>query len=521
MLRGALTVGLWTMASRVLGFARDVLIAAILGAGPVADAFFVALKLPNLFRRLFGEGAFNAAFVPGFSGLLAAEGPAEAKRFAEETIAIMVCFLAGLTVLGEIFMPECLLLLAPGFADNPEKFALAVTLSRITFPYLFLICLAALASGVLNGLEKFAAAAAAPVLFNLTLIAALLWLTPWLPNAGYALSVGVTVSGILQLGMLLIAMQHAGMKLRLARPRLTARMRDLLRRIGPGVLGAGATQLNLAVDVIIASLLPSGTVAILYYADRVTQLPLGTIGVALGTALLPMLSRQLRAGEAEQANTTLNRALEYGFFLALPAAGALVVCAWPVMFVLFGRGAFDADSVRLSAQALMAYALGLPAYVAVKALAPAMFARGDTTTPMQIGLASVGVNLALNVVFMGPLQHLGPALATSLASMFNAAALAWVLTRRGQFRIDPLLRRRGPRIALAAAAMVGALALAQLWLFAQPTDIRGLKWLLLAGLIGLGMVVYGVAGQVFGAFHWHEVRTLLRRGTNAKLPGGD
>ena len=511
MLRGALIVGLWTMASRVLGFARDILIAASLGASPIADAFFVALKLPNLFRRLFGEGAFNAAFVPGFSGLLAAEGKAEAKTFAEEALAVMVVFLAGLTLLGEIFMPQLMTVLAPGFSDNPEKFALAVTLARITFPYLFLICLAALISGVLNGLDKFAAAAAAPILFNISLIAALLGLTPFLPNAGTALSIGVTFSGILQLAMLIGAMQRAGIVLRLRRPRLTARMRDMLRKIAPGLIGAGATQINLAVDVIIASLLPSGTVAILYYADRVTQLPLGTIGIALGTVLLPLLSRQLRAGEAEMANTTLNRALEYGIFLALPAACALMVSAWPIMSVLFGRGAFDAESVRLSAQALVAYAVGLPAYVAVRALAPGMFARGDTATPMKIGLLSVVLNLGLNLLFMAPLGHMGPALATSLASLFNAGALAFVLARRGQFRVDALLRRRGPRIVLAAAIMSGALALAQMALFAEPTATRGLKWVFLALLIGLGMAVYGAAGQILGAFDLREAARMLMR----------
>jgi len=511
MLRGALIVGLWTMASRVLGFARDILIAAFLGAGPVADTFFVALKLPNLFRRLFGEGAFNAAFVPSFSGLLAAEGREEAKRFADETLGVMVFWLALLTVLGEIFMPQIIAVVAPGFAETPEKFDLAVNLTRITFPYLFLICLAALVSGALNGLDRFAAAAAAPVLLNIVLIAALLGLTPLLPNAGYALSVGVAVSGILQLGMLLFALRRAGMVLRVPRPRLSPRIRELLRRIAPGLLGAGATQLNLAVDVIIASLLPPGTVSILYYADRVTQLPLGTIGVALGTALLPLLSRQLRAGEAEQANGTLNRALEYGLFLSLPAAGALIVCAWPVMFVLFGRGAFDAENIRLSSQALMAYAVGLPAYIAVKALAPGMFARGDTATPMKIGLVTVAVNLALNVAFMVPLQHMGPAFATSLASLFNAGALWFVLSRRGEFSIDDMLRRRAPRIALAVCLMAVALVVAQLFLFADPAVQRGLKWLYLALLVGVGMGVYAAAGQLLRAFDLREAARMLAR----------
>src|SRR6202789_2148144 len=345
MLRGILTVGGWTLVSRILGFARDMLIAALIGTGPIADAFFVALKLPNLFRRLFGEGAFNAAFIPAFSGLLQTEGAGAAKQFAQEAFAVMAFWLGIMTVLGEIFMPELMVVLAPGFAVDPTKFALAVALSRITFPYLLLICLAALVSGVLNGMERFTAASASYVLFNAISIAFMVWLTPYVATAGHALSWGVTASGVAQLALLLWAAQRAGMPLALPRPRLTPRMHVLLRRMLPGLLGAGVTQLNLAVDVIIASLLPAGTVSLLYYADRVQQLPLGVIGTAVGTALLPLLSRQVRAGEATSAIGTLNRAIEYGLFLTLPAALALIVCAEPVMLVLFGRGEFGPESV--------------------------------------------------------------------------------------------------------------------------------------------------------------------------------
>ncbi len=448
-----LTVGGWTMASRILGFARDMLIAAMLGAGPVADAFFVALKLPNLFRRLFGEGAFNAAFVPAFSGMLAAEGRPAARQFAEETFAVMAFWLGTLTIAGELLMPHLMGVLAPGFRAIPEKFDLAVALSRITFPYLLLICLAALVSGVLNGLDRFTAASASYVLFNIVSIACMLWLTPYVPTAGHALSWGITISGVAQLGLLLWALQRAGMGLRLPRPRLTPEIRILLRRMLPGLIGAGVTQLNLAVDVIIASLLPAGTVSLLYYADRVQQLPLGVIGTAVGTALLPLLSRQVRAGEAEASLATLNRAIEYALFLTLPAAVALIICAWPVMWSLFGRGAFDAESARLSAQSLAAYALGLPAFVLVKVLAPGFFARGDTATPVKVGITAVVLNLALNLAFMVPLQHIGPALATSLAAIFNVAWLAVVLIRRGHLQIDGQLRQRSIRVMGAAAAM--------------------------------------------------------------------
>ena len=507
MLRNVLTVGGWTMASRILGFGRDMLIAATLGAGPVADAFFVALKLPNLFRRLFGEGAFNAAFVPAFSGMLAAEGPGPARRFAEQAFAVMAFWLGLLTIAGEVFMPQLMTVLAPGFADIPAKFDLAVTLSRITFPYLILICLAALISGVLNGLERFTAAAASYVLFNIISIASLLWLTPYVPTAGHALAWGVTVSGIAQLLLLVWALRRAGMALHVPRPRLTPEMRVLLRRMAPGLVGAGVTQLNLAIDVIIASLLPAGTVSVLYYADRVQQLPLGVLGTAVGTAMLPLLSRQVRAGEADAALGTLNRAIEYALFLTLPAAVALIVCAQPIMSVLFGRGAFDAQSVRFSAQSLQAYAIGLPAFVLVKVLAPAYFARGDTATPVKVGVAAVVLNLALNLAFMVPLQHVGPALATSVAAMFNLCGLGVMLARRGNLRLDSQLGRRTLRMAAATAAMGMVLAATQQALFATP--LHGWARMgALALLVAAGLASYGIAAVLFGA---GDLQQILRR----------
>jgi putative peptidoglycan lipid II flippase len=508
MLRGVLTVGGWTMASRVLGFARDMLIASMLGAGPIADAFFVALKLPNLFRRLFGEGAFNAAFVPQFAGLLTAEGPLAARQFATEAFAVMTFWLGVLTVVGEIFMPQMMTVLAPGFAATPEKFALAVDLSRITFPYLVLICLAALVSGVLNGVERFTAASASYVLFNAISIGCMLWLTPYVPTAGHALSWGVTASGVAQLALLLWAARRAGMPLTLPRPRLTPRIRILVRRMLPGLVGAGVTQLNLAIDVIIASLLPAGTVSLLYYADRVQQLPLGVIGTAVGTALLPLLSRQVRAGEADAAMGTLNRAIEYALFLTLPAALALMVSAYPVMWVLFGRGAFDAESARLSAQALAAYAFGLPAFVLVKVLAPGFFARGDMATPVKVGVTAVVLNLAMNVAFMVPLQHIGPALATSLAAMFNVFGLGLVLARRGLLRLDAQLRRRSLRMVLAAGAMGTVLWLTQQWLFMAP--LHGMARIgALALLVGVGLAAYGAAAMALGAGDWRVFGRLL------------
>ncbi len=512
MLRGIVTVGGWTMASRILGFARDVLIAALAGTGPVADAFFIALRVPNLFRRLFGEGAFNAAFVPEFSGILATEGQAPARQFAQEAIAVMAFWLLLLTLLGELFMPQLMAVLAPGFADVPGKQGLTVALARITFPYVFLICLAALLSGVLNGLDRFAAAAAAPLVFNGVSIAAMLLLTPYVPTIGHSLAWGVTISGVLQLALLAWAVRRAGMALHIPRPRLTPRMRILLRRMGPGLVGAGVTQLNLAVDVVIVSFLPPGSASLLYYADRVNQLPLGVIGTAVGTAILPLLSRQARSGLAAEALATLNRAIEITLVLTLPAALALAVAGGPIMLVLFGRGAFDATSAMRAAQSLAAYAFGLPAFVLLKVLVPAFFAHGDTSTPVRVGMGAIALNLALNLALMLPLQHVGPALATSLSALFNVITLAILLSRRGRLTLDERLRRRLPRMALAAAAMAVVLVLVQGRLsFAGPW-----RYAALAALVSAGLAAYAAAAQLLGAFDLREVARLARRGRPAQ-----
>ncbi len=508
MLRSILTVGGWTMASRVLGFLRDMLIAALLGAGPLGDAFVVANKLPNLFRRLFGEGAFNAAFVPAFAGLMETEGKPAAQRFAEQALAVMAFWLLGLTVLAEFCMPAIMAIVAYGFTSDTEKFALVVELGRITFPYMPLICLTALLCGVLNGLDRFAAAAAAPVVYNITSIACMLGLLAHTPSAGHALAWGVSLSGVFQLALLVWAVRRAGMRLHLPRPRLTPAMRTLFRRMAPGLIGAGVVQLNALVDVFIATLLPAGTNAILYFADRVNQLPLGTIGVAIGTALLPTLSRQAQSGQSGAAIATMNRAIEYALALALPATLALLTIPGPVLTVLFQRGAFTAADVALSAQALTAYAAGLPAFVLVKVLVPGFFARGDTAMPVKIGMASVGVNLALNFALMVPLQHLGPPLASALASWFNVAALAVVLAHRGHLAPDPTLLRAVPRMLAAGALMVIALLGLRILAYDPIAASPLWRWAGLCIVVLGGLIAYAIAGQRLGAFN---IRTMTRR----------
>ncbi|HLJ65632.1 MAG TPA: murein biosynthesis integral membrane protein MurJ, partial [Stellaceae bacterium] len=317
LLRSVATLGGYTMASRVLGFVREMLTAAFLGAGPISDAFFVALRLPNMFRSLFAEGAFSAAFVPLFAGLIAKEGKPAARIFAEDVLAVLLLALFLFLVLGEAFTPTILELIAPGFSADPQKFALAVELTRIMFPYLLYISLVAFLGGVLNSLDRFAASAVTPVLLNIFLILAL---TLVRPVNGAVLAWAVTGAGVAQFLWLLVSAHHAGVTLRLPRPRLTPEVRKLLQVMLPGVFGAGVTQINLVVSTAIASLLPTGTISYLSYADRLNQLPLAVIGTAVGTAILPRLSREVRTHDAASARGTQNRGIELALLLSLPAS---------------------------------------------------------------------------------------------------------------------------------------------------------------------------------------------------------
>ncbi len=511
LLRSIATVGSYTMASRILGFVRDILIASTLGAGLVADAFFVAFKLPNFFRRLFAEGAFNAAFVPLFTSRLEADGKRAAVEFAADVMAVMLAFLLLFVTALQIAMPFAMYVFAPGFVDQPEKFDLSVVLTRITFPYLIFISLASLLGGVLNSLGRFAAAAATPIILNLCLIASLLVGVHFVPTAGHALAWGVAGAGIAQFLWLIAACRREGVHFPLPRPRLTPGVRRLLRLMLPGAVGAGVVQINLLIDIVIASLLPTGALSFLYYADRVNQLPLGVVGVAIGTALLPLLSRQLRAGEAAAARDSMNRGIEVALLFTVPGAAALMVIAEPVISVLFERGAFGPETTRATAYALMAYAVGLPAYVLVKVLGPGFFAREDTTTPVRIAIVGVAVNIALNLILMQFIAHVGIALATALASWLNAALLAIVLCRRGHHAMDARLKARTLRILAASVGMAGGLWLAMRGLGEALAGPPAERIVALAALVIGGLVLYGVLAVAFGAARPADLRQLLRR----------
>ncbi|MBF0325354.1 MAG: murein biosynthesis integral membrane protein MurJ [Alphaproteobacteria bacterium] len=510
LFRSIATVSGFTMASRVTGLAREMMIAHYMGASWIADAFFVAFRFPNLFRSLFAEGAFNAAFVPLFTGKLAAEGPAAAQAFAQKALAVMALVLAIFVGIMELAMPWAIYGLAPGFDAVPGKIELAADLARICFPYLLFISLTALQAGVLNSLGRFAAAAGTPVLLNVVGMTGLWALTPVTATPGHALAWGTFAAGIAQFLWLAVAVRKAGMGLGPVLPRLTPEVRTLARRIVPGAVGAGVYQVNLLVNTIIASGVANGAVSYLNYADRINQLPLGVIGVAIGTALLPLLSRQIKEGRLQDALDSQNRALELGLVLTVPAAAALIAIGLPVVQVLFQRGAFGPAETTATAAALSAFAIGLPAFVLVKALVPAFFAREDTRTPVKVAGATMVVNIALNLALVGPLAHVGMALATALAAWFNALVLAVLLARQGLFTIDARLKRRAPRIVLAALIMAAPLAAAHhyLWPLADGALAAGG---LLAVMVVAGITLFAASAQLLGAVRWAEVKGQMRR----------
>lgn len=513
LLRSIATVGGFTLGSRVTGFARDILIANYLGAGLLADCFFVAFKFPNLFRRLFAEGAFNAAFVPLFAGRLEAEGEAAARRFAENALAVLAIALSLFVAAMEIAMPWAMYVFAPGFDAVAGKMELATELSRITFPYLLFISLVSLQSGVLNSVGRFAAAAGTPILLNLTLMAALLGLTPLTPTAGHALAIGTTIAGILQFLWLVHSLRRHGWMLGWRRPHLDADVVLLMKRIVPGAVGAGVYQVNLLVDTMIASMVAEGAVSYLYYADRINQLPLGVVGIAVGTALLPILSRQIRAGNDEAAHYSQNRALEFSLLLTLPAMAALAVLAVPLVMVLFQRGAFGAEETRATAGALAAFSLGLPAYVLAKCLTPAFFAREDTATPVKLASVAMLANIALNLALwpLG-LAQIGIALATALSAWLNVALLALTLRRRGTFRLDRQLRTKAPRIVLAAALMAAAIGAAGWWATPIMAESgQAVRAGLAAALVGAGIVLFAALAHLTGAARLGEIKAMLGR----------
>ncbi|SIT09877.1 putative peptidoglycan lipid II flippase [Gemmobacter megaterium] len=508
LIRSAVVVGAWTLVSRGAGFARDVLIAAYLGAGPVAQAFFIAFSLPNMFRRFFAEGAFNMAFVPMFAKKL--EAGEDAHGFARDAFSGMVGLLTVFSILGTLAMPWLVWAMAAGFAGD-ERFDLAVLYGRIGFVYILFISLVALLSGVLNAFGRFTEASFVPVLMNLMFIGAMLLAERAGWDMGLTLAWTVPVSGVAQLAFTWIFAARAGFVLMPGVPRLTPELKRLAVIAAPAVLAGGVVQINLLVGRQVASF-TDGAVAWLSYADRLYQLPLGVVGIAVGTVLLPDLSRRLRAGDAEGGRGSLNRATEFALALTLPAAVALVMIALPLIDVLFGRGAFGADDVANTALALAIYGLGLPAFVLQKTLQPLYYAREDTRRPFRYAVVSMLVNVGLAVGLMPLIGFSAAALATTVSGWFMLFQL-WLGTRGmgPEARADDRLRGRVWRIILAALAMGAVLWGAQVVL-GPGLGMAGWRYVALAVLCGIGIFSYFAIGLLIGAFRMADFRSALRRG---------
>lgn len=508
LFRAFATVGGWTLASRVLGFARDLATATLLGAGPVAEAFMIAFALPNMFRRFFAEGAFNMAFVPLYTKKRA-EDPGKADQFASDAFTLLGAVLIGFTLLAQLAMPALVWAMASGFAAD-ERFDLATDFGRIVFPYILLISLAALLSGALNATGRFAAAAAAPVLLNIILIGAIA-LAAWVGwDVGLAMSIAVPVAGVAQLALLWRAARRAGITLRLKRPRLTPELRRLLVIAAPAALAGGVVQVNLLVGRQVASQY-DGAVAWLSYADRLYQLPLGLIGVAVGVVLLPELSRRIAQDDARGGQESFSRATEIALLLTLPAAAALVAMPEALVQVLFERGAFTPEDTAATAAAVAIYGLGLPAFVLQKTVMPLFFAREDTRTPFRFALVAMLVNAAIAVGMAWWLGYLAAALATTLSS-WVLYGLLWRAARKlGQAAAwDAQLRRAVPRHVLAALIM--GLALWGLSIFAAPALALGwIRILALGALIIAGGAVYFTLLQLLGCFDAGMIRAAFRR----------
>jgi putative peptidoglycan lipid II flippase len=517
------TVGGLTLLSRVFGFMRDILIAATLGSGWVADAFVVAFRFPNLFRRLFGEGAFNSAFVPIFAKKIEGEGKEAARSFAEEAMAGLVFILLILTIFAELTMPFLMYGLAPGFDAQPEKFDLAVLLTRITMPYLLCMSLVALMSGALNSVGKFAESSSVSIVLNGVMMIATL-ISLWLgykagAQAGIIQALGVFVAGFLQLLLLMWGMKRAGLSLKLRWPRWTADLRYLWKLGIPGIISGGVTQINIAIGTVIASMQP-GAVSQLYYADRLYELPLAMVGIAVGVVLLPDVARQLRAGNIPGVMDSQNRSLEFAMLLTIPAAVALALIPTDIIRVLFERGAFTPADTAATAAVLGVFAFGLPAFVLIKVFSPAYFAREDTKTPMRYATISLTANTVGSIVLfflfrqIGWMPQLGIAIATTLGGWLNAYLLWSTLRQRGDFVFDARLMRNLPLIGLASLAM-GAVLYAAANMF-SPYMQAGRGFLVeasaLGGLVAAGVLVFALAILATGVMTPAQLRRFTRRG---------
>ncbi|MBY0562659.1 MAG: murein biosynthesis integral membrane protein MurJ [Hyphomonadaceae bacterium] len=521
--RNTAVIGGLTLVSRVLGFLRDLLLAAALGAGPVADAFYAALRFPNLFRRLFAEGAFSQAFVPVYSKTLAEQGEEAADRLASEALAVLLLATAVVTGIAVLCMPWINLILFAGYANNPEIFQLATLLTQITMPYLVAISAATLFAGALNARGRFFAAAAAPSLLNVCLLVGVWFFRDDPVQASYAAATAVTASGVLQAAWVAWGARRSGTRTRPAAPALTPNVKRLLTLAAPAAVAGGALQINVMISQILASL-EEGAIALLNYADRLYQMPLGLIGIAVGVAMLPRLSTLVQAGDQAGARGALDEAVNLSMAFTLPSAAAMM--AMPVLLLdgLFARGAFTSSDAEAGALALFHYGWGVPAFVLAKIYAPAFFAREDTRAPMHFALISMALNIALGAALFFALRALGEpgfpglAIATSAAAWLNVLLMIASLAKRRAYAPSTRANGRLMRIALVSAALGAGLFLAQANRAALESMVGG-KEVLIAILIFGGGISYFVALFLTGSVTISEVRAAFRREPGAAPSG--
>jgi putative peptidoglycan lipid II flippase len=502
MIGRILTVGGYTLLSRLTGFLRDVMLAAIIGAGPVADAFFVAFRLPNHFRAIFAEGAFNAAFIPAYARIRTQGGDKAAKLFADRIFTLLFATQVVLLALALIFTPQAIDLLAPGFSRDPQQFTLAVSLTRITFPYLLLITLVTLWSGILNALNRFAAAAAAPILLNLAMMVTLAGAV-FFPGAGYAAAWGVLISGVLQAALVGGDAWRSGVMTSFHKLTWDDDVRRFFKALIPATVGSAGTQLALFADTIIASFLTAGALSALYYADRIDQLPIGVIGIAVGTVLVPEMSRRVSSGDHEGARSAQNRAIEFALLLAIPCVVAFLVVPDLIMKALFMRGAFTAGDAHAAAMTLVAYTIGLVPFVLIRSVVAPFLARGDTLTPVKAALTGTAVNIACKIALMGSLSQVGLALATSIGAWINFILVIVFAVRAGLIAADATLKSSLIKLAAAGVSFTIFLLIAApivTSLLSSLSRFRAESELLVLALLG-GMF-YGVLVAVLFGRRW-------------------
>src|SRR5271168_2085832 len=502
MLKRIFTVGGYTLLSRLTGFARDIMLAAILGAGPVADAFFVAFRLPNHFRAIFAEGAFNAAFVPAYAHVRGEGGETSAKLFANRIFTLLFVSQLVLLILAWLFMPQAMSLLAPGFGDDAGQRQLAIELTRITFPYLLLITLVTLYGGILNVMHRFASAAAASILLNISMMATLA-VAVWFPTPGHAAAWGVLISGFLQYFLLAGDLASHGGLPRFSRVSLDEDVRAFFRALWPATIGSMGTQVALFADTIIATFLPAGALSALYYADRLNQLPIGVIGIAIGTVLLPEMSRRLTSEDYEGALSAQRRAFDFTLLLSVPFVTAFLIVPDQIMRAMFARGAFTKGDAAAAGATLAAYAVGLIPFVLIRSAVATFYARRDTATPVKAASIGVAVNVALKIALVGSLAQVGLAFATAVGAWINLSLVIAFAVRAGYLQLDAALMRSTAKFVAAGVVLGAALWLAAR-LLAPPVSQLGtlhdeVAFLL---LIAVGALVYVAAILLLFGRRW-------------------